>query len=152
MVERERDGHLDQRHSVVLGQVGEGFGRLQLSLVDRQGHVETVGEALPGRGRGGQVGVLAPAAREPATRERTVGDHSHAVPGRGGQDVGLDASHEHGVRGLFAHEPLQAPVVGGPLGLDDLAAGEGGGTEVADLALAYQVRQGAQGLFDVRVG
>ncbi len=65
--------------------------------------------------RSWQVGVLAPAARQPPADERAVGDHSHAVPCGGGQGVGLEAAQD-GVRRLLAHEPLQVPVVDGSAG------------------------------------
>jgi hypothetical protein len=47
---------------------------------------------------------------------------------------------------------LIAAVAGHPLGLDDLTSGEGRGTDVADLALADEVGEGAEGLLDVGVG
>ncbi|GAA2424439.1 hypothetical protein GCM10010421_08660 [Streptomyces glaucus] len=71
VAERERDGRFDQRHPGVLRRVGEGFGHLQLALVDRRGHVEAAGRCRAG----GRLGVPAPAARQPPSRERAVGDH-----------------------------------------------------------------------------
>jgi len=70
----------------------------------------------------------------------------------GGQDVVLDAANEHGVGRLLGDEALQAAFARHPLGFDDLASGEGGGADVADLALADEVGEGAEGLLDVGVG
>jgi hypothetical protein len=69
----------------------------------------------------------------------------------GGQDVVLDAADEHGVGRLFGDEALVTAVAGDPLSLDDLAGREGRGTDVADLALADQVGEGAERLIDVGV-
>src|SRR6476659_3921369 len=80
--------------------------------------------------------VLAPAARQPTAGQRAVGHHAHAMALAGGQDVVFDPAHEHRVSRLLGDEALEAAVAGHPLGFDDLAGGEGGGTEVADLALA----------------
>ena len=71
-----------------------------------------------------------------------------------GQDVGLDGADEDRVRRLLGDEALQAPVARGPLRLDDLAGREGGGADVADLALVDEVAERRQRLLDVgaRVG
>jgi hypothetical protein len=70
----------------------------------------------------------------------------------GGQDVSLDRAHEDRVSGLLADEALQVAVARDPLRLDDLAGGEGGGADVADLALVHEVAERRQGLLDVGVG
>ena len=61
-------------------------------------------------------------------------------------------AHEDRVGGLLGDEALQTALAGDPLGLDDLAGGEGGGTDVADLALVDEVGERAEGLLDVGVG
>ena len=66
-----------------------------------------------------------------------------------GQHVGLDGTDEDRVRRLLGHEPLKPPVARDPLCLDDLAARECGGADVADLALVDQVGQRRQRLLDV---
>ena len=70
----------------------------------------------------------------------------------GGQDVVLDAPHKDGVGGLLGDEALQAALARYPLGLDDLAGGEGRGADVADLALVDEVGEGTQSFLNVGVG
>src|SRR3954451_3551398 len=137
VVEDERDGHLDERQAGFLGQHGEVLDGVELALVCRHGHVEPAGRSCR-RGRG-CCGVLAPPAREPTPAERAVGQRPHAVTTHRGQDVLLDATHEQGVRRLLGDEPLQVPLTSNPLGLHDLRAGVGRGTDVADLALVNEV-------------
>src|SRR6185312_3343095 len=96
-----------------------------------------------------RVLALAPAARQPAARERAPRDDAHVVPPAGRQDVGLDAADEHRVRRLLADESLAAAVAGDPLGLDDLRRGERRRADVADLALADEVGERAERLVDV---
>ena len=69
----------------------------------------------------------------------------------GGQHVELDAAHEDRVRRLLGAEALEAALARGPLRLDDLAGGEGGRADVADLALVDEVGQRAERLVDVGV-
>ena len=69
-----------------------------------------------------------------------------------GQDVALHGAREDRVGGLFGDQAPELAVARDPLGLDDLTGGEGRGTDVADLALADEVGEGAEGLLDVGVG
>ena len=68
------------------------------------------------------------------------------------EDVLLDAADQDRVRRLLGDEPLQVAVPGCPLGLDDLRSGVRRGADVADLALADEVGEGAEGLLHVGVG
>src|SRR5204863_551474 len=97
-------------------------------------------------------GVLSVAAREPAPGEWAPRDHGHPVALAGGEDVGLDPADQDRVGRLLAYEALAAAALGGPLGLDDRLGGEGRAADVADLALADEVGEGAEGLVDVGVG
>ena len=70
---------------------------------------------------------------------------------RGREDVELDAAGQQRVRRLLGAEALEVPLAGRPLRLDDLAGGERGGPDVADLALLHEVGEGAQRFVDVGV-
>ena len=61
-------------------------------------------------------------------------------------------AHEHRVRGLLGDEALELALARDPLRLDDLARGEGGVPEVADLALMDEVGERDERLLDVGVG
>src|SRR6202021_3040047 len=98
--------------------------------------------------RGGRVLALAPFARQPAARERTPGDHGHAVAASGAQQVGLDAADQKRVGRLLADEALEPAIARGPLRLDDARGREGRGAEGADLALVAEVRERPQRLLD----
>ena len=151
VVEDERNRQLDEGDPRLLGEAGELLHGIQLALVAGLGEIEALRE--PTRARGGLLpGVLAPAARQPATGQRTVGDDRHAVAHAGGQDVGLDGADDDRVRRLLGHEALQMAVTRHPLGLHDLAGGKGRGANVADLALVDEVAERRQGLLDVGVG
>jgi hypothetical protein len=65
---------------------------------------------------------------------------------------GLDPTDEDRVRRLLGDEPFESAVACGPLRLDDLAAGVRRRAEVADLALAYEISEGAECLLDVHQG
>ena len=73
------------------------------------------------------------------------------MPHAGGQDVGLDGTDEDRIRRLLGDEALEAAIARDPLRLDDLAGRKGGGTDVADLALLYEVAERRKRFFDVRV-
>ena len=127
------------------------FGRLELALVGRQRQVEAVGEPLARRRcRTLDLGALAVAARQPAARERAVGDDAHPVALAGGQHVVLDRAGEDRVGRLLAAEPLAAARSRRrPLRLDDLRGGKRRVADVADLALMDEVGQRAERLVDV---
>ena len=72
------------------------------------------------------------------------------MPQARGQDIGLDGADEDRVRRLLGDEPLEVAVARDPLRLDDVAGGEGGRADVADLALVHEVAERRQRLLDVR--
>ena len=150
VVDHERDRQLDHRQAGVLGDLGQLLDRLELALVLGQRHVVARGQPLA-RGRRRRA-VGGPAARQPAARERAVGEDAHAVALRGRQDVELDLAHEHRVRRLLGAEPLQAALARGPLRLDDLPGRERRRADGADLALLDEVGERAERLLDVGVG
>src|SRR4051812_12154823 len=87
VVDDEGDGQLDQRETGLFGQDGELFDGVELALVAGGGHVEPRG--WPGGGGRGGGGVLAPAAGEPASGQRAVGEGAHAAALDGREDVFL---------------------------------------------------------------
>ena len=74
------------------------------------------------------------------------------MPPGGGEHVELDAADQDRVRRLLGAEALEAPVACRPLRLDDLAGGERGGPDVADLALLNEIGERAERLVDVGFG
>jgi hypothetical protein len=150
VVEHERDRQLDQIYPGLLGQPSKLLDGVELALVLRLGKVEALREATGARRRL-LPGILAPAARQPTARQRAVGHDAQPVAQAGGQNVGFRGAHEDRVRGLLGNEALEPPVVGDPLGLDDLARRERGGAHVADLPLMHEVGERAQRFFDVGV-
>jgi hypothetical protein len=153
MAQDERDRQLDQADPGLVGELGELLGGLELALVLRQRHVEAVGEPSAGRRhRALDLGVLAIAPRQPAARERAVGDHAHPVALTCREYVVLHRAGEDGVGRLLGAEALAAAPLGGPLGLDDLRGREGGVADVADLALMHEITERAEHLVDVGVG
>jgi hypothetical protein len=121
-----------------------------LALVFGQRHVEAGDESLP-RGRGG-CRLRAPATGQPAACQWAVDEDAHPVPHGGWEHVELDAANEQRVWRLLGAEALEVAGVRGPLGLDDLAGGVGGGADVADLDLLDEVGQRAEGFLNVGVG
>src|SRR4051812_14372559 len=146
----ERERQLDQAHAALLGELAERVGGVELALIAGVVHVVAGGQALRAP-RLRQVLALAVVARQPAAGQRAPRDHAHAIAQAGGQHVVLDAAREQRVGRLLAYEALAAAPLGDPLGLDDLARGEGGRADVADLALAHEVGEGAERLVDVGV-
>ena len=148
--ETKREGELDHGEPGLVGEVGELVDGLELSPVLGQRHVEALREHLDAAALG-RLGAAAVAAGEPAAGERAPRDDAHPVALAGGQDVGLDAAREQRVGRLLADEALAAAALGGPLRLDDRLGGEGRAADVADLALADEVGEGAERLVDVGV-
>jgi hypothetical protein len=73
------------------------------------------------------------------------------VPSGGGEHVELDPADQQRVRRLLGAEALKPPLACHPLRLDDLAGGERGRADVADLALLDEVGERAERLVDVGV-
>ena len=150
VVDDERDGEVDEGQALLFGELGQVLRRSRVCAGWLRWSCRSAPSAGPPRW-GSRRCLLAPAAGQPATTERAVGEDAHAVPMGGGQDVGLDAAHHDRVRRLLGDEPFQPAVAGGPLGLDDLAGGVRRGSDVADLALPDEIGEGAEGFLDVGV-
>ena len=121
--------------------------------------------ALPGSGRvepAGQppgpavghvdVGVLAVLAGQPAAGQRAPGDHAHAVPGAGGQHVGLDRRGRRSSTAAARCGTARARAVRRPTGPRRSARPGTWTCRGPDLALADEVGQRRQGLVDVGRG
>ena len=89
---------------------------------------------------------------EKTASDGTPGDDAEAEGLGGGEEFAFYAAIEEIVRGLLGDEAVEVEAVAGPEGLDDLPGGEGGGANVADLAGAHEVVEGAQGLVDRDLG
>ncbi|SNY46838.1 hypothetical protein SAMN05421748_10815 [Paractinoplanes atraurantiacus] len=102
-------------------------------------------------GGAAQVGLPAPAdaAGQRALGERAPDQGAQAVTLGGGQDLGLDATIEQGIRRLLGVQALEAAALGQPLRLDDRGRRRVGGADRTDLAAAYEIGQGRQGLLQV---
>ena len=75
-----------------------------------------------------------------------------AVGAAEGKELALDAAVEEVVGRLLADEARGAQLLGDVVGLADLPGGEGGAAGVADLALALEEVEGAEGLVDGNLG
>jgi hypothetical protein len=96
------------------------------------------------------VGAEAVAAAQPAAGERAPRQHPHVVLGGDGEEIALDATDEHRVRGLLGDEAPEPTGAGHPLRLDDLVGGVGGAAEGDDLAGPLEVGQRRQRLLVAR--
>ena len=141
------EGELEQAAAVALGEVLQPLDFPPVGL----GHV-AVGEAL----RGGEPRALRRrrvalvlAGQKPA-RQREERQQPHPVRLDRRHELALDVAHDEAVLVLARDEGVEVPRVGRPLRLDHLPGGEVRAADVADLALADEVVEGAQRLLDRR--
>ena len=147
VLEHEGQGQLDHGEAGGIGHCGQLGDDLQLALVVRKAQVVAAGHPL---GPSAGVVLAGPeSSGQPAPGQRAPRDDAHPVGLGHGQNVGLDAPDQDGVRRLLGPEPLPAPALGHPLGLDDPLGRKGRAAERADLPGMDQVAEGTEGLVDV---
>ena len=150
VLEHEAERQVDQRDP---GLVGEGGQRWTASSLRAfSGRCRVVPGRLPAHpARRRRVLARAVPAGQPATGQRAPRQHAEAVLLGYRQHVALDLAGEDRVRRLLGDRTFAAAPLRDPLRLDDLRGLEGRRADVADLALADQVGQRAEGLVDVDV-
>jgi hypothetical protein len=140
----EAERELDHGQAGLFGDLGEPLDRVQSCPVGRTVQVETLRHHR--LAAGGRLASGADRAGQPARGQRAPHQHANPVLFGDRQHVALHTALQDRVARLLADVSAQPVLAGGPLRLDDPVGGEGGGTEVADLAGALQVGQRGQGL------
>ena len=91
-------------------------------------------------------------AAQHAAGQGTIGDHAQAIVGRRRQLLDLGRAIDEIVKRFAGDRPIDAEVVGDARHPGDAPAAEIGEAEVAHLALADEVANGAYALFQGRIG
>ena len=155
MRERERDRHMRETQSGLVGDQREVVDDVELPAVRRPLEVEPVGgtrvEPLDARGARVLRRLLAAPVfpGQPPAGERAPHEYAHAVAPRDREHVALHAADQDRVGRLLADELREAATFRRPMRLDEVEAGERRRAQVAHLALPHEVGQGAERLFDV---
>lgn len=100
MVERERDREFHQRQTVLLGEIRQRIGRMELTLIGRRRDVEASRDEF-GASRFRLPGTHPVLPGQPAGRERPVRQRAHPVLLDGREHLTLDPAHQQRVRQLL---------------------------------------------------